>query len=297
MRSFLRKLKGCVSQGRYSSNLGRSNRPVQGSNRSDVHSSVMMGAKRASKMANSQNVTCLAGEIHSHSTNSSVPAAIAEHDKRVYYRIKRLIDIVLSFILLILLSPILLLIVLFIKLDSPGPAIFAQERMGYDWRSRTQHRFILYKFRSMCHYCHQNVHQKHVEECIRGQKGAKSSSNDGKLAKLINDARVTRVGRILRRTSLDELPQLWNVFKGEMSLVGPRPVPLYEVAAYEPWHKQRLEATAGITGLWQIKGRGQATLDEMARLDIEYINRQSLLLDLKILLLTIPAVISGRGAT
>jgi len=256
----------------------------------------MMGAKRASIMAKSQNVDYMGEKMHSRSACSSGPAAIAEHDRRFYLRIKRLMDIVLSFILLVLLSPILLLIVLLIKLDSPGPAIFAQERIGYDWRSQKQRRFILYKFRSMCHNCDQSVHQEHVKESIRGRKGAKSSSNDGKLAKLTNDGRATRVGRTLRRTSLDELPQLWNVLRGEMSLVGPRPVPPYEVAAYETWHKQRLNATAGVTGLWQVKGRGRATLDEMARLDIEYINRQSLLFDLKILLLTIPAVISGRGA-
>ena len=247
-------------------------------------------------MARSEKVTGMARETHQPYYDISAPAAIAERNKRIYFRTKRLMDIVLSFMLLLLLSPMLLLIVLLIKLDSPGPAIFAQERIGYDWRSRKQRRFILYKFRSMCHNCDQSVHQEHVKECIRGQKGAKSSSNDGKLAKLTNDGRVTGVGRILRETSLDELPQLWNVLGGEMSLVGPRPVPLYEVAEYETWHKQRLEATPGITGLWQVKGRGQATLDEMARLDVEYVNRQSLLFDLKILLLTIPTVISGRGA-
>jgi len=246
-------------------------------------------------MANSENVTDTAIEMHSRSTESSLPA-MAQRDKHLYFRIKRLMDIVLSFVLLILLSPILLLIALLIKLDSAGPAIFAQERMGYDWRSQTQRRFVLYKFRSMSHNCDQAVHQEHIQECIRGQRGTKGRGNDGRLTKLTDDGRVTHVGRILRKTSLDELPQLWNVLRGEMSLVGPRPVPLYEVASYEPWHKRRLEATAGITGLWQVKARGRATFDEMARLDIEYIDRQSLLLDLKILLLTIPAVISGRGA-
>lgn len=247
-------------------------------------------------MAKWQNVGYMGEKMHSRRANASGPAAIAEQDKHLYLRIKRLMDVVLSFILLILLSPILLLIILLIKLDSPGPAIFAQERMGYDWHSRQQRRFILYKFRSMYHNCDRSVHQEHVEKRIEGGKGVKNSGHDARLTKLTNDGRVTRVGRILRRTSLDELPQLWNVLRGEMSLVGPRPVPPYEVVAYERWHKQRLNATAGIAGLWQVKGRGRATLDEMARLDIEYINRQSLLLDLKILLLTIPAVISGRGA-
>ena len=116
------------------------------------------------------------------------------------------------------------------------------------------------------------------------------------MAKLANDGRVTRIGRILRKTSLDELPQLWNVIKGDMSLVGPRPVPLYEVAEYWPWQMQRLEATPGITGLWQVTGRGIVTADEMIDLDIEYIKRQTLWVDLKIMLLTVPAVMSGRGA-
>lgn len=265
-------------------------------NRSDTNASVMIWAKGVWKMAKVGECD-LRGRRNAHPRPKlSAPAAIVQHDKRLYFRIKRVMDIVLSFIFLILLSPVLFLIALLVKVDSPGPVVFAQERTGYDWRSRKRRNFILYKFRSMCQNCDQSVHQEHVKERIRGQKRAKGSSDDRRLAKLTNDGRATRVGRILRRTSLDELPQLWNVLKGEMSLVGPRPVPLYEVDAYETWHKQRLEATAGITGLWQVKARGRATVDEMARLDIEYINHQSLLLDLKILLLTIPAVISGRGA-
>jgi len=247
-------------------------------------------------MANLEKLTILAGESRQPQYNLPARLPIAGHDKCLYLRIKRLMDFVFSFMLLMLLSPVLLLIALFIKLDSTGPVIFAQERMGYDWRSRRQRTFIFYKFRTMYHNCDQSVHQKHVRDCIRGQERAKGADNDAKLIKLTNDGRVTCVGRVLRKTSLDELPQLLNVLKGDMNLVGPRPVPLYEVAEYETWHKQRLEATPGITGLWQVKGRGRVTVDEMARLDIEYINRQSLWLDLEILLLTIPAVISGRGA-
>lgn len=285
MRSSLGKLKGLSFMGRMI--------PAEAIDRcygvkGARDPSVMMEA--TSEMAESESVTRMAGEMQSHT------AVIAERDQYIYFRIKRLMDIILSFIALTLLSPLLLLTALLIKLDSPGPAIFAQERVGYDWGRRRQRRFTLYKFRSMYHNSDQRAHQEHIKECIRGQEGTKSSSHDGRLVKMTNDGRVTCVGRLLRRTSLDELPQLWNVLRGEMSLVGPRPVPFYEVAAYEPWHRKRLEATPGITGLWQIKGRGQATLDEMARLDIEYIDRQSLWLDLEILLLTIPAVISGRGA-
>ena len=115
-------------------------------------------------------------------------------------------------------------------------------------------------------------------------------------SRLIDDPRVTRIGRILRRTSLDELPQLFNVIRGEMSLVGPRPVPLYEVAAYQPWQRERLAALPGITGLWQVRGRCELSFEDMVRLDVEYIRNQSIWLDFKILSLTIPAVLSGRGA-
>ena len=115
-------------------------------------------------------------------------------------------------------------------------------------------------------------------------------------AKLTDDPRVTRIGRILRRTSLDELPQLFNVLKGEMSLVGPRPVPLYEAAAYVDWHLERLAALPGITGLWQVRGRGRVSFAEMVRMDIAYVRNQSPLLDITLLLSTIPAVMSGRGA-
>lgn len=242
------------------------------------------------------NLTGMGGEMHQAQCNLPALVAIVGCDKRLYLRIKRIMDTVLSCIILVLFSPLLLLIGLLIKLDSSGPVIFGQKRMGYDWRTRRQRTFVLYKFRSMYHNSDQSVHQKYVRNWIRGQEHAESLSNRAALAKLTKDQRVTRVGWILRKTSLDELPQLWNVVRGDMSLVGPRPVPLYEVAEYKDWHKQRLEITPGMTGLWQVKGRGRGTLDEMAQLDIEYINRQSLWLDLWILLLTTPAVILGHGA-
>jgi lipopolysaccharide/colanic/teichoic acid biosynthesis glycosyltransferase len=239
--------------------------------------------------------------------------------RRRYLQLKRFGDLVLSCLFLVLFSPVILIIAIAIKLDSRGPVVFRQERMGYDWRSRQQRPFIFYKFRSMYDNCDQSVHQNHVQQRIRSQSigsiperapgppppEAEHSNPltlkhendvDARLTKLTDDCRITRVGRVLRQSSLDELPQLWNVIKGDMSLVGPRPVPLYEVAEYEPWHLQRLLATPGMTGLWQVKGRGWVTLDQMARLDIEYISRQSFRLDLAILLSTIPAVLSGRGA-
>jgi lipopolysaccharide/colanic/teichoic acid biosynthesis glycosyltransferase len=190
----------------------------------------------------------------------------------------------------------LFLIALLIELDSRGPVLFKQTRMGYRWRSRQQHPFTCYKFRSMYHNCDQSVHQRHIVDRISGREGESGTDDAYVLAKLVDDNRITRFGRILRRTSLDELPQLRNVLRGDMSLVGPRPVPLYEVAQYNQWQKDRLEATPGMTGLWQVRGRGRVTVDGMAQMDIDYIARQSFWLDLEILALTLPAVFRGRGA-
>jgi lipopolysaccharide/colanic/teichoic acid biosynthesis glycosyltransferase len=155
---------------------------------------------------------------------------------------------------------------------------------------------MCYKFRSMYHDCDQSVHERHIVNRIGGQQGDGAPDNAGILAKLAHDDRITPFGRVLRHASLDELPQLWNVLRGDMSLVGPRPVPLYEVAQYNQWQKGRLEATPGMTGLWQVTGRGRVTVDGMAQMDIDYIVRQSFRLDLEILVWTLPAVLRGRGA-
>jgi lipopolysaccharide/colanic/teichoic acid biosynthesis glycosyltransferase len=203
-------------------------------------------------------------------------------------------------LLLLLLSPLLLLIALAIRLDSPGPALYIQERVGARrktekgriiWETNT---FRLYKFRSMFYNVDSAIHQAYIKAFVAGQ-GEIAAKGDVRF-KLDGDPRITRIGKLLRRTSLDELPQLFNVLIGEMSLVGPRPVPTYEVAEYEEWHHARLLAQPGITGLWQVKGRGRVTFDEMARMDIEYVHNQSIWLDLKLLWLTIPSVLSGRGA-
>lgn len=213
---------------------------------------------------------------------------------------RRCLDVVLATTLLLLLSPLLLLIALLIKLDSRGPVIFVQERVGARRRSeggRTVweiQNFQVYKFRTMVRDADQTKHQAYIEAFVNGR--LETSDGPGPKFKLTGDPRVTGVGRILRKTSLDELPQLVNVLRGEMSLVGPRPVPTYEVAGYQAWHRERLAALPGITGLWQVKGRGQVSFEEMIRLDIAYVRHQSLWLDLKILVLTIPAVLAGRGA-
>ena len=224
----------------------------------------------------------------------------ADGDRALYFWCKRLIDFVLASVLLLFLLPLVLLVALAIKLDTRGPVFFVQERVGVKRRSeagRTRwqvRNFAFYKFRSMVHGADQSLHQGHIRAFVQGQLAVP----EGRCAKfkLANDLRITRVGRVLRRTSLDELPQLLNVLKGEMSLVGPRPVPPYEVAEYEASEMERLAALPGITGLWQVNGRGEVPFSEMMRLDREYVRNQSFWLDFKILAATIPAVVSGRGA-
>jgi lipopolysaccharide/colanic/teichoic acid biosynthesis glycosyltransferase len=221
-------------------------------------------------------------------------------NKHLYFFCKRLIDVILAIMLLILLAPLLLIIAILIKLDSPGPIFFTQERVGtrrkvYNgqlvWEIQN---FWVYKFRSMIQNADQSMHRAYIKAFIEGN--VERAEEDGGKFKLTNDPRVTRLGEILRKTSLDELPQLINILKGEMSLVGPRPVPTYEVAQYQEWHRERLAALPGITGYWQVYGRCQVSFEEMVEMDIEYIRNQSLWLDLSLLWLTVPAVLSGRGA-
>jgi exopolysaccharide biosynthesis polyprenyl glycosylphosphotransferase len=194
--------------------------------------------------------------------------------------LKRALDVMIAGTALLLLAPLLGLIALAIRLDSPGPILFRQRRVG-----RGETTFDLLKFRSM----HQNA-ERVVHELMAINEAT------GPLFKSRRDPRVTRVGRVLRRWSLDELPQLWNVLRGEMSLVGPRPPLPREVAQYEPYHRRRLTVAPGLTGLWQVSGRSELSFDEMVEMDIYYIENWSLGLDLRILLRTIPAVFRGRGA-
>lgn len=217
----------------------------------------------------------------------------------LYFRCKRALDLVLATLALAALAPLLLLLALLIRLDSPGPVLFIQERVGArragkDGRVWEIRPFRLYKLRSMYHGADEQIHRAHIQAFIQGRLERRGAPHAP--YKLAADPRVTRIGRLLRRTSLDELPQLLNVLKGEMSLVGPRPVPLYEAAAYQPWHLERLAALPGITGLWQVKGRARVGFDEMVRLDIAYVRQRSLWLDLQLLAQTIPAALSGAGA-
>lgn len=208
-------------------------------------------------------------------------------------RIKRMMDVFGSALALLICAPVFLTIAAAIKASSKGPVFFKQQRVGQHGK-----RFTFLKFRSMYIGSDSSVHQEYVTKLIAGQAELKPSNGNGDgVYKLTNDERVTRVGAILRRTSLDELPQLLNVLKGDMSLVGPRPAIPYEVAAYQTWHRRRvLEVKPGITGLWQVNGRSRVKFDEMVRLDLRYAKSWSPWLDLKILMRTPRAVVMGEGA-
>jgi exopolysaccharide biosynthesis polyprenyl glycosylphosphotransferase len=201
---------------------------------------------------------------------------------------KRALDVVLSLIAIILFSPLFILISVAVKLTSKGPILFRQERVGQYGR-----RFSFLKFRSMKCGSNSHIHQEYVKQFISGT----IAKEQGVTYKITQDPRLTRIGGFLRKCSLDELPQLINVLKGEMSLVGPRPAIPYEIDFYQMWHRTRfLEVKPGITGLWQVTGRSKTTFDDMVRLDLRYVKQWSFWLDIKILLHTPQAVFSGEGA-
>jgi exopolysaccharide biosynthesis polyprenyl glycosylphosphotransferase len=203
---------------------------------------------------------------------------------------KRALDIAGGLALLIVLSPLLLVLAALVKLTSPGPVFFRQERVGEGAK-----RFTMLKFRTMRVNSDDRIHREYVSSLIAARQAGGEAAEG--VFKITNDPRVTSIGRILRKTSLDELPQFLNVLHGEMSLVGPRPPIPYEVEQYKPWHHRRvLDAKPGITGLWQVTGRSRTTFDEMVRLDLRYAKKCSVWTDIKILLATPRAVVSGKGA-
>jgi len=231
-----------------------------------------------------QDALAPAGTPLSHAANP-LSRALGEARRRGlgYAFVKRLIDIIASVLLLAALLPLFVVVAIAIRLDSPGPALYRAKRIG-----RFGQPFTIVKFRSMRSGCSTNPHVQFVRSLLR----------DGKtcdLYKVEADSRVTRVGAFMRRTSIDELPQLWNVLRGEMSMVGPRPDVAYAVEDYENWMHRRLDVKPGMTGLWQVSGRSRVGLIDMYKLDARYAEHASLLFDLQILLRTIPVVLGRDG--
>jgi len=202
--------------------------------------------------------------------------------------LKRTFDLIIAALAIVLLLPLWLLIALLIKLDSRGAVFYTQERVGMDGRL-----FLLYKFRTMKAGADPDLHREYQKAFIAGRAEANIGNDNQPTYKLLADPRITRIGKLLRRTSLDEVPQLLNVLLGDMSIVGPRPPIPYEVEAYELWHRKRLDMKPGLTGLWQVSGRNRLPFEEMVRLDLFYIENWSLLLDLKIILRTGLVMLSG----
>lgn len=205
--------------------------------------------------------------------------------------LKRGFDVVFSLFVLIFGIPFYVLIGILIKLTSDGPVLFVQDRAGLNGSP-----FRLYKFRTMNNHSGDEPHRTYAQDFIRGKANGNGNGKNGKpVYKLVEDPRVTSMGRFLRRTSLDELPQFINVLRGEMSVVGPRPHTSYEVDHYQDWHWRRLTIKPGLTGLWQVSGRSAVPFDEMVKLDLRYIDNWSLVLDSKIILRTLPVMLSGDG--
>ena len=206
---------------------------------------------------------------------------IEEENISVFYEAaKRVMDIILSFIGLVLLSPILLLVSLFIKIDSKGPIFFKQKRIGINGTE-----FEMFKFRSMV------VNAEELKAKLE-----EKNEMSGPMFKIADDPRITKVGRFIRKTSIDELPQLWNVIKGDMSLVGPRPSLPKEVAQFEPWMRKRFEVKPGLTCFWQVGGRNNIDFEEWMKLDIKYVKERSLLLDAKLIFKTFFVLFGDENA-
>ena len=234
------------------------------------------------------------------------PWVLPGDGSRASHWVKRTFDAVGSALLLLVLAPLLAFLMLVIRLEGPGSPVFQQQRIGarrvragegWSWEVRS---FTMYKLRTMHQDADESLHRDYMAAYVAGDDVAmvelQPAADAATSYKLAADPRITRVGRVLRTLSLDELPQLWNVLKGDMSLVGPRPPLPYEVVHYEPRHLRRLAAVPGITGWWQVNGRCETSFEEMVRLDLEYLERRSLTMDLRILGKTLPAMCKTRGA-
>jgi len=229
------------------------------------------------------------GDEQGISLNSFYPRKIKEgSESTLFFSFKRLIDIAGSLIGIAIFSPVFLIVPLLIKITSRGPVFFRQKRVGYGGEV-----FTFYKFRSMYVNNDDSIHKEYVTDLIKG----KVQKEENGVFKIKDDPRVTSIGRILRKTSLDELPQFINVLKGDMSLVGPRPPIPYETDQYDLWHLRRvLECKPGVTGYWQVEGRSQTTFDGMVRMDIRYMKKKSVLFDLRLIFKTPWALFTAKGA-
>ncbi len=205
-------------------------------------------------------------------------------------RLKRVFDLAACIVGGIAVLPGILVIALVVRLSSPGPVLFRQIRIGRDGRP-----FVFYKFRSMRSGSDDTEYRRYIEDLMTKGGAAATDSMGRRVYKLVDDSRITPIGRFLRRTSLDELPQLLNVLRGEMSLIGPRPCLPFEFDLYQDWQKRRLSVTPGMTGLWQVTGRSFVTFEDMVLMDLFYISNWSFLMDLKLLFRTVPVVIWGKG--
>jgi lipopolysaccharide/colanic/teichoic acid biosynthesis glycosyltransferase len=242
-----------------------------------------------------------------HWTMGPAISAKQEGADTLYFVAKRVMDLAIVALSMVFLLPLMAFIALLIKWDSPGPAIFRQERVTAKRRVRNgqiyweETPFTIFKFRTMRTDAKSTIHRQFIEAYIAGDDKrmvdlqSAQQAEDAKY-KLVQDPRVTRVGSFLRKTSLDELPQFLNVLLGDMSLVGPRPPIPYEVELYLFHHHDRLRTVPGITGWWQVRGRSATSFEEMVRMDVDYIRRQSLGLDIKIIIMTVTAVVNGKGA-
>jgi len=207
-----------------------------------------------------------------------------------YFVAKRLLDVSLAILLFVLLIPIMAIVAALVAFDSPGPVLFKQKRVGQNGVH-----FDIYKFRSMCYNADVGVHRDAVKRFMQGERLNRARTTDAPY-KLGDDKRITRIGKFIRRTSLDELPQLWNIIIGDMSFVGPRPPVPYEVEMYNPQAMKRLLGKPGLTGPWQVYGRGTVSYGEMVEMDISYLSNRSIWYDLKLIILTAPAAVRGKGS-
>lgn len=206
-----------------------------------------------------------------------------------YFFAKRLLDVILAVAMFTAALPIMVVVAVLVAVDSPGPILYKQRRVGQNGEE-----FDLYKFRSMRYQADDSIHRTAIVKYMRGERLDTSRTTDSPY-KLGADPRITRVGKFIRKTSLDELPQIWNIITGQMSLVGPRPPIPYEVELYSKRAMQRLNGKPGLTGPWQVYGRDRVTFHQMVEMDIAYLRNRSLAYDLKLILLTVPAVVKGRG--